>query len=357
MIIRDASEPRRPAKASPLRRWGKRSAISLIALLLLLIGLRAALPVVVLHIVNGKLNSIPEYRGRIGDVDMALFRGAYRIQDIRLEKIEGASAVPFFSADLVDLSVEWRALLHGAFVGEARIDKPRLNFVVAETKKASQTGIDASWKERAKEIFPLDLNRVELHDGEIHYRDVKRSPKVDIYLDKVDAVARGLTTRPKEGETLPANLHATARAMDLARMNLDVKLDPLAKRPTFDMKAELVGLPLPSLNDFLRAYAGVDAEGGTFSLYTEMAANEGRFKGYVKPIAKDVRIFSPGKEPHRGFMATAWEALVAGVKNILENRSKDRSPRRSLSPGSSRNRKRTYGRPSGISCVTPSSAP
>jgi hypothetical protein len=111
--------------------------------------------------------------------------------------------------------------------------------------------------------------------------------------------------------------------MDHAKLRLDIKLEPLAKYPTFDMDGELTDLKLVTLNDFLKAYAKVDAEGGTFSLYTEMAADKGSFKGYVKPILKDAKIFSPGKKDEGGFLESAWEALVAGVETVLENRPKD----------------------------------
>jgi hypothetical protein len=101
-----------------------------------------------------------------------------------------------------------------------------------------------------------------------------------------------------------------------------MKLDPWARYPTFDMDGELTGLELKTLNDFLRAYAKVDAEGGSFSLYTEMAADSGKFKGYVKPILKDVKIFSPGKKDEGGPLESAWQALVGGVEELLENKQK-----------------------------------
>ncbi|MDB5048741.1 MAG: hypothetical protein JWO30_1812 [Fibrobacteres bacterium] len=323
MIIPDPS-----GKASPPGKTGRRplrkSVIWIAAIAVVLIGIRAAMPPVILHFANRKLDQIPEYKGHIRDVDLSVFRGAYQIKDVRLEKIQGESRAPFFSADLVDLSVEWSALLrHRSFVGEVKLYRPRLNFVVAETKKKSQTGIDSSWEDRSTELFPLDINRFEIHDGEIHFRDLTRTPKVDVHLDRIDALAKGLTTHPRQGEALPATFHATARAMEHAKMRLDLKLDPLAKEPTFDMDGELSELRLTSLNDFLKAYAKVDAEGGTFSLYTEMAADKGRFKGYVKPLAKDVRIFSPGKKDEGGILESAWEALVAGVVNIFENKRKD----------------------------------
>jgi hypothetical protein len=293
------------------------------AILIVLIAIRAAMPPVIQHFVNRKLDQIPEYSGRIGDVDLSLFRGAYQIEDIALEKTEGESSTPFFSADLVDLSVEWGALMRRSFVGEVEIYNPRLNFVVAASKKKSQTGIDSSWEDRGKELFPLEINRFTIHDGAIHFRDLTRTPKVDIHIDRIEALAKGLTTHPRPDEALPATFHATGRAMDHAKLRVDIKLNPTAKEPTFDMDSELSGLNLVALNDFLKAYAKVDAEGGTFSLYTEMAASKGRFKGYVKPLMKDMKIFSPGKKDEGGFLESTWEAMVAGVTNIFENKEKD----------------------------------
>lgn len=302
---------------------GRKWLVALAVIAAVLIGLRLALAPVLLHFANRKLDQIPEYRGHVGGVELALLRGAYQIKDVSLRKVQGASTVPFFAADLVDLSVEWGALLHGRFVGEIEVRGPRLNFVVAHSRKASQTGIDSSWEDRSKELFPLQINRFHIDDGEIHFRDLTRDPKVDVHLDHIDALATGLTTRPKGGEALPAIFQATGRAMDHARLRLDIKLDPWARYPTFDMDGELTDLRLPTLNDFLKAYAKVDAEGGTFSLYTEMAADSGRFKGYVKPILKDVKIFSPGKKDEGGALESAWQALVGGVEELLENKKED----------------------------------
>lgn len=308
----------RSRSGSRRRKW----LIALAVAAAVLIGLRLALAPVILHFANRKLDQIPEYRGHIGDVELSLYRGAYQIKDVSLRKVEGASTEPFFAADLADISVEWGALFHGKLVGEVVLEGPRLNFVVAQSKKASQTSIDSSWEDRSKELFPLDINRFEIHNGEIHFRDLTRTPKVDVHLDQIDALAKGLTTRPRGDEALPATFHATGRAMNHAKLRLDMKLDPWARYPTFDMDGELTGLELKTLNDFLRAYAKVDAEGGTFSLYTEMAGDKGNFKGYVKPILKDVRIFSPGKKNEGGLLESTWQALVGGVEEVLENKQK-----------------------------------
>ena len=254
--------------------------MALAILLALLVAARLAMAPVLLRFANQKLDQIPDYHGHIGDLGISLLRGAYRIQDVQLLKTQGQEQVPFFAAKAVDLSVERGALIrHHSLVGEIELIGPRLNFLVAPTKKESQTGIDASWQHRVEEFFPLRINRFAIHDGEIHFRDISRAPRVDVHVDRIEALAKGLTNHPRGEEALPATFHASARAMEHAKLRLDLKLDPIAKSPTFDMEGQSEGLRLVTLNDFLKAYAKVDAEGGTFSLYTEMAAKGGAFKG------------------------------------------------------------------------------
>ncbi len=296
----------------------RKTAIGLAIVAVLLIALRIALPHVILRVANQKLNEIPEYRGHIEDVDLSLWRGAYQIEGVRLDKLNGKIPVPFFSARVVDLSVEWRALFHGKLVSEIEVYEPRVNFVNAPTKEESQTEIDDSWRDKVDEMFPLRINHFAIHEGEVHFRDFHRQPKVDIHLDHLEVNAKGLSNRQEKGKALPAVVHAGGRAMDHAKIRLDIKLAPLAKQPTFDLNAELTGLKLATLNDFLRAYASVDMENGRFDLFTEMAGADGKFTGYVKPLAKNVEILDLEKDKGNP-LQVLWEALVAGVEKVLEN--------------------------------------
>jgi hypothetical protein len=102
---------------------------------------------------------------------------------------------------------------------------------------------------------------------------------------------------------------------------------PLADHPTFDLDAELTGLKLTTLNDFLRAYAALDAEGGTLSLYMEAAAADGRFNGYAKPLLRDVDILDL-KHDSRNPVQLAWEALAGAVAEIFQNQPRDQTATR-----------------------------
>jgi hypothetical protein len=101
-----------------LRRFSRGTLQIVLIVIALLIGLRVALPYIVKEYVNKKLDEMPEYDGRIADVDMHLWEGAYSIQGIEVVKTEGDIPVPFFSSRRVTFSVEWKALFDGALVGE-----------------------------------------------------------------------------------------------------------------------------------------------------------------------------------------------------------------------------------------------
>ncbi len=115
---------------------------SLAALLLLLLALHLALPYLVRDYLNGKLADMGDYRGHIADVDLALWRGAYRIDGLSIVKDNGKVPVPFLDAPSIDLSVSWQALWDDhAVVARVVFERPQLNFVDAGgDRDASQTG-------------------------------------------------------------------------------------------------------------------------------------------------------------------------------------------------------------------------
>ena len=65
-----------------------------------------------------------------------------------------------------------------------------------------------------------------------------------------------------------------------------------------------------------------DAESGEFELYMELAAADGKFKGYAKPVMSDVNIYS-SEEPEKNPLKRLWEGLVDFAADVLENHEKD----------------------------------
>src|SRR4051794_28686563 len=153
-----------------------------------LVVAHALLPFWIRDYVNRKLSEIPGYRGHVAAVTLHLWRGAYQIHNVTIEKTSGKVPVPFFAAPLVDLSVEWRALWDRAVVGEIDFYNPKLNLVNGDSKAEKQAAVDEPWAEKVKQLFPLKINRFAVHSGEVHYRDFSKEPHVDVPIDRIQLV-------------------------------------------------------------------------------------------------------------------------------------------------------------------------
>lgn len=305
-----------------IRRFSKISLAVIVVIVVLLLIIRAVLPFAIERYVNRTIDRLPDYDGRIDDVDLSLIRGAYEIEGIEIVKTDGEVPVPFFSSEKMDLSIQWSELFHGALVGEIGLESPKLNFVVAPTEEDSQKKVDKSWTEVVQDLFPVRINRFEINDGEVHFRNFHSEPKVDIFLEKLDVTALNLTNSREISESLYATIDAYKPKDDYGELNLHLEIDPYVKHPTFNLDGSLKDVSLVKLNDFLRVYSKVDVNKGSLSLFTEMSASGGNFEGYVKPLVKDLDVLNLEKEEDNP-LEVAWEAIVGGVAELFENQPKD----------------------------------
>ena len=294
----------------------------LLVLLVVLIVIRILLPYIVLKVVNNKLAELEGYTGHVRDIDLALIVGSYKIKDIKLEKTGGKIPVPFFAAEVIDLSVEWKALFKGGLVGEIEVRRPILNFVKGPTEETSQTKIDKEWQDIVNELMPLKLNRFEIVEGEIHYLDYYSSPKVDVFTSNIYILAENLSNVTDSTNLLPSTVTGSAEIYG-GKAKLNMKLDALNKTPTFDMNAEMIGLNLVEVNDFLKAYGKFDVQKGSFGVYTEAAAKDGKIIGYTKPIIKDLDVIEWKDEKEDPLGQKLLESVIGLGGWIFKNKSED----------------------------------
>ena len=306
-------------KSRKHRRW--RIALGVLGVLVLA---RIALPYVLLHFANKRLASMPDYYGHIADLDLALIRGAYAIESFHLDKKDTVSLklTPFMSADLIELSVEWKALFDGALVGELVIEHPELRFTKEAAEPAAALKDTADFRSLLKDFMPLSVNRVEVHNGVIRYIDKGSKPAVDVQMDAVEALVLNLTNSADSMKLLPSSLRATAKVYG-GELTFNMGLAPLADTTRFDMNVELVRTDLKRINDLFKAYANFDVNQGTFGLYAEMATRDGAFKGYVKPLIKDLDVLGP-EDKNDGLFHKLWEAMVGAAGGLLKNPRTDK---------------------------------
>jgi hypothetical protein len=272
--------------------------------------------------VNRQLADIGDYSGTVEDVDLALLRGAYTLHNLTIVKVASTAETPFLELPMMDISLEWRALFDGELVGELVMRGPLVNLVQGETDEETQLGTGVNWPEQVRRFFPFRFNTVEVQNGKATFRAPGIDAEESLTLERLEVMLRDLTNVEERNSPAYATIRARGTVMGDAPIALDGRMNPNESLPTFDINLSIEDARVVEVNPWLREFINVDAESGTFSMYTELAASEGRFEGYVKPIIENPRIFTID-EAAEGPFQRAWEALVEIGTQILKNPKED----------------------------------
>jgi hypothetical protein len=278
------------------------------------------MPWAVRDYVNRTLDRNQLYSGKIGPVEVHLWRGAYSIKDVQISKTTGNVPVPFFSANRVDFALQWHNLVHGKLVGRVLMDQPQINFVDSPTAADSQTGAGGPWLLLIRDLFPFKINSAIVRDGSVHFRTFKSKKPVDVYLSQVQASIDNLTNIRNETTSLVSTVQATGLVMDQAKLDYKMTLDPFSYRPTFHMAMRLLGLDVTTLNDLALTYGKFDFKRGWLDLVVETDSKEGQLNGYVKPLFRNLRVFNPAQDIKEDkVLQFFWQALLGAVTSVFKN--------------------------------------
>lgn len=293
-----------------------------IGMVIFLLAVRIALPYVILHFANENLESLDGYSGRIDDVDLALIKGEYLVKSFYVDKVDSATQeqVPFIGIKKMGFSVDWNALLHGKIKGDIYVEDPMVRFTKDKAEPKEIQKDTTSFRQVMENFMPLQINRVEIRNGIVHYRDPTSEPMVDLHLSELDVTMENLSN-VQDTAILPSTVRATANIYGGA-FYLDIKLNLLKDDPTFDMTAELKETDLVQFNPYFEAYANFDVNEGSFGMFSEVAGKDGRYTGYVKPVIHNLDVVSKD-ESTTGVMRKLWEATVGAVGAILSNPKED----------------------------------
>lgn len=317
------SAARHPLARARFFRWSRRTLIVLAIFVLLLLALRIAAPFVVRDAVNRRLSQIDGYRGQVADVDLQLLRGGYRINRFQLDRHVGDDFKAFASAGEIDFTLAWRELLRGRVLSDIEATDATLTYVPVPEDQTAAPIDEPPWQDVINDLFPIEITHFVVHRGRIRLEDEEAEPPVDVGLEALELVATGLRNRPvRGGEERPAHIRLYGTTVGGGRVELYATAEPLAPEPHFDLNLAIEGVDLPALNDYLRAYANVDVSEGTFMMYAELAASEGRFEGYVKPFFENVT-FEDYPHQEKPVLSRIWETLVSAVATLLKNKPRD----------------------------------
>ena len=305
-------------------RWSRLKTVWKIVLgiLLVLIILRICLPHIVLHYANKRLAEMPGYYGRIYDLDIHLYRGAYTLKQMYLNKVDSqGKQTPFFYSKTIDLALEWRSLFHGRIVAKLAFDTTVMRFTKDKVNPKKLNEDSTSFRTMIKGFMPLKINRVEVTNGQIQYLDPTSIPKVDIAMKRTYVLATNLSNVADSASLTPSTIDVQSDVYG-GIFIFHMAFNPLIADPTFALQAELRNTNLAQFNPFLLAYAGIDVAKGNLNVYSEVAAKNGDYRGYVKPIIKDLKVLGP-QDANKSFLHKVYETLIGAAAFVLTNHAKD----------------------------------
>lgn len=289
---------------------------------LILVAGRLYLPYFLRDYVNDTLHGMADYDGHVERVHVALWRGAYALDDLVVVKRDAGGNEPFCAIERLQLAIQWPALLEGSVVGKAEFIRPQLNLVQGESSKETQLGTDQNWAQPLEELFPFTFNEINIRHGTVKFRAPGIERGDAIVLHDVDAVLTNLTNVMDRNNEAFATFELHGRMLGNAPLAISGRMNPYASSPTFEIDLQLENVQLKQLNPWLEVYAKVNAAQGSFSMYSSSAAADQKFKGYVKPVLKDVDITSMESENFNP-LQKLWAALVDVAATLFKNQPHD----------------------------------
>ncbi|GAB3960040.1 DUF748 domain-containing protein [Spirosoma harenae] len=286
---------------------------------------RLLLPYFVLRYVNKTLADMGGgYTGHVDDIGISLIRGAYQLNDLRIRKINGKIKEPFLYIPKTDLSVEWKSLFKGRLVSEVECYEPEINFAFSSEEATNQTGAEVDWTTYLKKLLPININRFAVINGKVNLTSLITQPRADLSLHRFQGEVRNIRNVEDRSNKLPSPVVASGDVPGYGgTINFSANMNLLKIVPDFDYNLKFNDLQLVKLNKLARAYANVDFERGTVSVFSEMAMLDKKLNGYIKPLTKDMLIFKVNEHENRSVGKFFTELLAQAGTAILKNQKHD----------------------------------
>ncbi len=296
--------------------------IIVVLMLVALIILRMQLPSIVKDYLNGKLADMDDYQGQIADVDIHLWRGAYSVDQLEITKKDQPS-VPFFKADMIDTSVSWASLLKGRVVADVDLIDAEIHLVDEETED-NTPDTESTWRQSVQEIIPLQIEQLNIENGEIHFHNFTSDPQVHLVFYQLDGEITNLSNADRSDGLEYANFDVQGQVLDSASARLNGRLDPLGDFHNFELKLKITGINLTKLNEVSEAYGNFNFKSGNGDFVMELQAEDAQLTGYAKPVMDNVEIFDLEKDLEDGVFSAAWQAIVGAFGQIFRNEPRNR---------------------------------
>ncbi|MEA2559483.1 MAG: hypothetical protein QOH06_987 [Acidobacteriota bacterium] len=251
------------------------------------------------------------------------FQAKYRVESVPLERLRQIGS-------RANLTVRGGALSsHGDFeygpkhkdvhIADVTVNKLRLDYTHSPGTTTADEKIEEASEDPTPEV-PVRIDRVEVEDGRIGLVSWAKDRRFRVFVDDTDFTVTNISSGFRKG---PAKAIVTGKFMGSGALSGHATFRDDRKGPDFTITAQIEGASLPSINELLLAYGKFDVVSGTFSVYSEVKVRNSRIDGYVKPLFKDVKVYSREQDKKKPVLKKLYEKIVGGLSHVLENKPRD----------------------------------
>lgn len=251
----------------------------------------------------------------------------YELARVPLERLDVLSARANLDVDGGVLAskgeVEYSPKHREAHITDVDIDGLRLDYIhTAGTAEAEKERAAKASRVAQDDQPPMLVRLDRVHFAGSNFGLVNRAADrpYRVYVSGTDLLVTNLSSGFRQGA---AKARLTGKFMGSGAARANASFREPSSGPDFDLNVAIEGASLPSMNDLLRAYGKLDVVKGTFSLYSEVKVQNGRIDGYVKPLVKDVDVYSSKQDKKKPILKKLYEKVVGGLSHILENEPRE----------------------------------
>lgn len=269
----------------------RKKLVVLFSVLALMVAVRWSAPTFIENYLNNNLLAdLGDYRGSVDDVSLALWRGAMRVEGVRIEKTAGRTWTDFIVVPAVDIAIAPGALFRRIIRASVIVEDPIINFVDGDEQDV-QTGAGLRFEVEpdpdAEPLFDFELEKLQVRNGAIAFRNFISDPEVNLQLLDININGHHLVVANEVEKT--GALELQARLLGDSPLSAQARFDPIDYR-TFMLAAELSLTDLSGLNEFFEAYADLDFASGEGNMVLELQAEDDMLTGYARPMLENVEV-------------------------------------------------------------------
>jgi hypothetical protein len=208
---------------------------------------------------------------------------------------------------------------------EVHVNGLRADYAYRKAAAAPAERAAAKTAETAKEVANkpdvlLKARRIRADGATVGFVNEEARPRYRVFLADTSLVIDNFTNHLIEGT---ATARLTGRFMGSGATAVTATFRPERDGPDFEFDVRLEETDMKTMNDLLRAHAGVDVVSGVFSVFSETRVKAGWIQGYVKPLFRDLNAYDPEQDEDKSFGQKLKEKAADLLGKVLRNEPRE----------------------------------